>query len=391
MKILVICQYYSPEPFRIADICEALVEKGNEVDVITSFPNYPMGEIYEGYKNGEHKDETINGVNVHRVFTIGRKTGAIYRFINYFTYSVASTLYVSRLKKEYDVVFVYQLSPVMMANAALKYKKKHGKKVVLYCLDLWPESLCIGGIKRNGLIYRIFEKISLNIYKSSDKIVVSSRTFKKYFGEKYGFDETEILYLPQHAESFFEDVSTIDSKTINLTFAGNIGFAQDIGTIIKTAEILKDEDICFNIVGDGTELKNAQSTAKKLSLNNVFFHGRLPVEKMPELYASSDAMLVTLSADSVISMTLPGKVQSYMAAGKPIIGAINGETAEIIKEAECGFCAQAEKPEMLAEKIRDFMKCDRVKLGRNAYSYYEKNFRKEQFVEVIAKEFEKQV
>ena len=391
MKILVICQYYSPEPFRIADICEAFVEEGNEVDVITSFPNYPMGEIYEGYKNGEHKDEPINGVNVHRVFTIGRKTGAIYRFINYFTYSFASTLYVSRLKKEYDVVFVYQLSPVMMANAALKYKKKHGKKVVLYCLDLWPESLCIGGIKRGGLIYKIFEKISLMIYKSSDKILVSSKTFKKYFGEKYGFDESEIVYLPQHAECFFENVTPRENKVINLTFAGNIGFAQDIGTIIKTAEILKNENICFNIVGDGTELETARRTAESLNLKNVVFHGRLPVEKMPELYASSDAMLVTLSADSVISMTLPGKVQSYMAAGKPIIGAINGETAEIIKEAECGFCAQAENPEMLAKKIREFINSDRIQLGRNAHSYYEKNFRKEKFVEVIIKEFEKQI
>ena len=128
MKILVICQYYYPEPFKVHDLCEALVSEGHEVDVITSFPNYPMGEIYEGYKNGEHKDEVLNGVNVHRVFTIGRRTGFIWRVVNYYTYSISSTLYVSKLKKEYDKVFVYQLSPVMMANAAIKYKKKHNKK-----------------------------------------------------------------------------------------------------------------------------------------------------------------------------------------------------------------------------------------------------------------------
>ena len=129
MKILVICQYYSPEPFRIADICEAIHKEGHEVDVVTSFPNYPMGEIYKDYKNCKHKNEKINGVNVHRVFTIGRKTGAFWRVLNYYAYSSASTIYASFLKKDYDVVFVYQLSPVVMANAALKYKKKHGKTI----------------------------------------------------------------------------------------------------------------------------------------------------------------------------------------------------------------------------------------------------------------------
>lgn len=391
MKILVICQYYSPEPFRIADICEALVQEGNEVDVITSFPNYPMGEIYDGYKNGEHRDEIIKGVNVHRVFTIGRKTGALYRFINYYTYSIASTLYVSKLKKEYDVVFVYQLSPVMMAQAALKYKKKYGKKVVLYCLDLWPESLCIGGIRKNSFIYKVFEKISSRIYKGVDKLLVSSRTFKKHFSEKYDFSEDEIVYLPQHAEDVFKISSSGERETVNLTFAGNIGSAQNVGTIIKAAEILKEENICFNIVGDGTELENIRKTVEKLSLKNVVFHGRLPVEKMPEIYGASDALLVTLSADPVISMTLPGKVQSYMAAGKPIIGAADGEPAQIIKEAQCGFCASAENPEELAECIKAFLESDKEQLGKNALDYYEKNFRKEFFVSTLVKELKSQI
>ena len=160
MKILVISQYYSPEPFKVADVCEALVEAGHEVDVVTSFPNYPMGEIYEGYKNSLHKKELINGVNVHRIFTIGRKSGFLFRILNYYTFSLCSTLFVNKLKKDYDVVFVYQLSPVLMANAGIKYKKKHNKKVVLYCLDLWPDSLISGGIRLDSLIYSYFERVS---------------------------------------------------------------------------------------------------------------------------------------------------------------------------------------------------------------------------------------
>ncbi len=391
MKILVICQYYSPEPFRIADICEELVKDGNEVDVVTSFPNYPMGEIYDGYKDGNHKDEIINGVNVHRVFTIGRKTGALYRFLNYYAYSVASTFYTARLKKEYDVVFVYQLSPVMMANAALKYKKKYGKKVVLYCLDLWPESLCIGGIRKDSFIYKFFERVSVKIYKSVDKILVTSKTFKKYFSEKCGLDEDEITYLPQHAEDVFKAIATEKSETVNLTFAGNIGSAQNVETIIKTAEKIKEENVCFHIVGDGSGLGKVRELAEKLNLENVKFYGRRPVEEMPEIYSASDAMIVTLSDDIVLSMTLPGKVQSYMAAGKPIIGAINGETARIINEARCGFCAPAENSEEFANCIKKFISSDKEQLGKNSFKYYEEHFKKDAFIAALTEEFQKQV
>ena len=141
MKILVVCQYYYPEPVRITDICEELVKKGHEVTVLTGIPNYPMGVIYDGYKQGEKRNETINGVHIIRNFTVGRRTGVIWRSINYFSYSVFATLKIRRLDKDFDVVFVNQLSPVMMAWPAIRYKKKYNKRLVLYCLDLWPESL----------------------------------------------------------------------------------------------------------------------------------------------------------------------------------------------------------------------------------------------------------
>ena len=172
MKILVICQYYSPEPFKVADVCEALVEKGHEVDVVTSFPNYPMGKVYDGYKNSFHKEENINGVNVHRVFTIGRKSGFLYRVVNYYAFSIASSLFVNKLNKDYDVVFVYQLSPVLMAQAGVKYKKKHNKKLLLYCLDLWPDSLTLGGLKKGGPIYNYFKKKSVELVNIGCTIIL---------------------------------------------------------------------------------------------------------------------------------------------------------------------------------------------------------------------------
>ena len=154
MKILVICQYYSPEPFRHSDICEELVKRGHEVTVVTGLPNYPMGKIYDGFRHGKKRDEQINGVKIHRCFIIGRRHGAIFRFLNYYSYAISSHFYVKHLKDDFDVVFVNQLSPVMMAKAGITYKKKHNKKLVLYCLDLWPESLVAGGITRGSFIYK---------------------------------------------------------------------------------------------------------------------------------------------------------------------------------------------------------------------------------------------
>lgn len=388
LKILVICQYYSPEPFKVSDVCQALVSKGHEVDVVTSFPNYPMGVIYEGYRKGEHKDEVINGVNVHRVFTIGRRTGFIWRTANYYAFSVASTLYAAGLKKDYDVVFVYQLSPIMMANAGIKYKKKHNKKLLLYCLDLWPDSLTLGGVKKDGFIYRYYKKVSEKIYKSADEILVSSKMFEQYLDEMFNINGQRVDYLPQYAEDVFCPSSLSDEKTVDLTFAGNIGTTQSIETILYAAKKLQGRNIHFHFYGDGSGLSELTELSKKLGLDNVTFHGRIPLEEVSEKYAKSDGLIVTLSDNPVLSMSFPGKIQTYMAAGKPVIGAVNGEAAEIIKEAECGFCVAAEDSDGLVDCIEQFLNADKTALGNNARKYYEEHFQKDDFIKKLISELE---
>lgn len=386
MKILVICQYYSPEPVRITDICEALIKKGHEVDVVTGIPNYPMGIIYEGYGKGKKKNENINGVNVHRCFTIGRRSGSFWRMVNYFSYAISSAFYCALIKKDYDVVFVNQLSPVMMAYGGMCYKKLHKKKLVLYCLDLWPESLTAGGISRESTIYKLFEKLSAYIYKSADKILVTSRNFIKHFEDKLGINEQGLKYLPQYAEDLFKPLPLPEKNTVDLTFAGNIGTAQSVETIIKAAKAFDKEKVKFHIVGDGSALEGCRRMVLEENIVNVIFYGRKPVEEMPEFYRMSDAMLVTLSDDPLISLTLPGKVQSYMAAGKPIIGAINGETVEVVNDAKCGFCAPARDSEALVECIKEFLECDRVELEKNAYEYYNEHFSKKKFIDQLCEE-----
>ena len=392
-KILVICQYYKPEPFRISDICEEMVRRGHEVHVVTGYPNYPEGILYDGYGKGKHIDEEINGVRVHRCFTIPRETGSVKRLLNYYSYAASSTEYVLSKEcvasngKPFDVVFCNQLSPVIMANAAIAYKKKYKVPAIMYCLDLWPESLIAGGIKRESAIYKFFYGVSKRIYRQMDKILITSRMFEDYLHSEFGIDRKKVEYLPQYAEGIFEQIPAKEENGVfDFMFAGNIGAVQSVDTIIKAAEILKDEPVHFHIVGGGTDLDRLQELAK--GLDNVIFYGRRPLEEMPEFYAKADAMLVTLVADPVLSLTLPGKVQSYMAAGKSIIGAIDGETKVVIEAAQCGYCGKAESVNELVENIKQFIgNIDRATVGQNARKYYEENFGEKTFMDKLESKF----
>ena len=394
-KILVICQYYKPEPFRISDICEEMVQRGHEVYVVTGYPNYPEGILYDGYGKGKRVDEIINGVKVHRCFTIPRGTGIVKRLLNYYSYTISSTKYVlspnciASNGKPFDVVFCNQLSPVMMADAAIAYKKKYKVPVIMYCLDLWPESLVAGGITRDSMVYKYFYHVSKKIYKQMDKILITSRMFADYLNMQFGIRRNRIEYLPQYAEGIFElSPPKEENGTFDFMFAGNIGEIQSIETILKAAKILEDMPVRFHIVGGGTDLDRLKRIKKKQNLKNVIFYGRRSIEEMPEFYAKADAMLVTLKADPILSLTLPGKVQSYMAVGKPVIGAIDGEAKVIIEEAQCGFCGKSEEAEELAENIKKFIESkNKIEMGLNARKFYKKYFEKRLFMDSFESKF----
>lgn len=388
MNILVVCQYYYPEPFRITDICETLVEEGHNVTVLTGLPNYPEGRIYKEYRSRKRRREIINGVNIIRSYEIPRGKSKFKLFLNYVSYAFFASIKAFFIKERFDVIFVYQTSPVMMAFPALIYKKKKKTKILLYCLDLWPASLSAGGIKEKSVIYKIFLKISRLIYNASDKIFVTSNMFINYFTNVLSIQK-KIEYLPQYAEDLFEDISckddemtTKEDKIYNFVFAGNIGRMQSVETIIYAANELRSyKNIKFHIVGDGSRAVECKRLCKELNLSNVIFYGRRPVEEMPKFYAMADAMLVTLSDDKIISYTLPGKVQSYMAAGKPIIGAINGETQDILKKSQAGLYCNAEDYIGLSRIILEFCASEnKDEMAVNAKRFYNENFRKENFI-----------
>lgn len=389
MKILVVSQIYWPEPFPTTDICEGLAQLGHEVHVITDVPNYPMGYIYPDYKGGKRRQEERNGVKITRTFTIGRRNNILFRMLNYYSFAISSTLHSWGLEKDYDVVLAIQASPIMMVNAALSYAKRAKKKCLFYTMDLWPASLSAGGIQESSPIYKLFGWISKRLYRRADRILITSGMFRGYLKENFQIPDSTIGYLPQYAAAQFDSLPQVPPKdTVDLMFAGNVGAAQSLTTVLEAAEILKDNAaLRWHIVGDGSELQNLKSIAKDKALTNVIFHGRKPPEEMPKYYASADAMLVTLTADPFVGLTLPNKVQSYMAAGKPILAAANGEIPQVLQKAACGFCAPAENGKALAAAVRQFLECpDREQLGQNARSYYEGHFTRDQFMKTLEQE-----
>lgn len=391
MKILAVCQHYYPEQFRITDICETLAKEGHDVTILTGLPNYPSGIVPKEYKFFRKRKETINNVKVIRCFEIGRRKGKFWRILNYLSYTCSSTLKAIFLKKDFDVVYVYQLSPITMAIPAIAYKKTHkNKKINLYCLDLWPDSLLVENFSKEGKVYKTIKKLSKWIYKRCDSISVTSKEFKSYFKEELDIDK-EIIYMPQYAEDFYinqNNEKQQEKNTIDFVFAGNIGKAQSVETIIKAAKEVKNKNIKIHIVGDGTSLEGCKNLERTLNLDNVIFYGRKPAEQMNEYYNMADVMLITLSKNEVINKTIPGKLQSYMAARKPIVGAICGAANDIIKKSECGYCVESEDYKELA-KMMDRFATDSIenkdKMANNAYNYYKENFDKVKFISKLLK------
>lgn len=388
MRILVVCQHYWPEPFNSTDVCETLVQRGHEVTVLTAMPNtgMPRNDIPEEYKGGRFLEESRNGVRILRVALHPRLQGALNRIRNYISFWRNANKCARSLQDEFDVVLGYQFSPIMQVDPGIVYARKHHMKMLLYSFDLWPASLLAGGFSERSLPFRWMRSVSKRIYSQADRIAVTSPLFDEYFRDELGLKIPDSLNLPQYAEDIFSEsvepsTEGFDPSKVNVTFAGNVGQTQSVITIVEAAAKIVDEpSIVFHIVGSGSQLDACQQRARELSLGNIVFHGRKPLEDMPAYYAASDAMLVTFAKSPMGVYTLPRKVQSYLAAGKPVLAALEGETKRVIHEANCGMCCGFEDVEGLANIVRSFaLNADARELGANARAYYEAHFSKETF------------
>jgi len=383
LRILITAQYFYPDDFRINDIACALANRGHQVTVLTGLSDYTTGTVPKRYTWFKNWDEWYHGVQIIRTPVIARRTGAFFRMLNYISFLVCSTLRVSSLRNTCDVLFAYQSSPISMAHAAVHLHKKTGKKIFLYCLDLWPESLKAWNIKESSLLYRLIGKYSGWLYRQCDVIGISSRPFAEYLTQVNHVEKDRIVYLPQHANTAIGESSVYPKKKtdhtfVHFVFAGNIGLVQDVECIIRAVSHLLDkENFSVEIYGNGIAQASCENLATDLQVQDrVHFHGRIPREDLIEVYRQADAFLLTLKSIGYMGMTIPAKLQEYMAVGRPIIAAISGAAEQVIYEAECGLVAPPSDDVALAAHMRAFIDHPETYqiMGNKAYEYYLRNF-----------------
>lgn len=385
MKILIVTQYFYPENFKSNDVAFEMAARGHQVTVMTGIPNYPQGKYYKGYGVLKNRSQHINGVKVIRVYQPARGRGGGVRLgLNYFTWAFLASvrMFFHSIRNKYDVIFVHEPSPITQGFPAIVMKKIRKTPIYFWVLDLWPESLSSAGGVTNRTILNLWEIIVTYIYEKSDKILISSRGFKESIISKGDFGE-KIIYFPNWAENVFNNKELYEIPKLpegfKILFAGNIGEAQDFDSILHALLLLKDEKkVKLILIGDGRKRKWVENFVKAKGLqNNVFVLGSFLLEAMPAFFKEADVLLVSLRDELIFNLTVPAKIQAYMASGKPILGMLNGEGAQIIKEAECGFCVNAGNAQGLAEIIRTISQLNSqelIELGENGKMYGEKHF-----------------
>ena len=398
MKILIVSQYFYPEEFKINDLAETLVLKGHEVTVLTGKPNYPKGEYFDGYSFKGIVQESYKGAKVIRVPLIKRsKGGAKNLILNYFSFVHYARKYLKNNKINVDAIICFEISPITQAYPCIECKKRYGGKILLWVQDLWPESVTAAGGIYNKLVLNILDKMVKGIYDKSDKLMIQSPAFAESILSKGNYKD-KLAYVPNWAEDIFinnerikrEKFASLMPEGFKVMFAGNIGAAQDFESIIKAANETKEVPaIKWVIVGDGRARLKAEADVKKLGLDDtVIFVGRHPVEDMPSFFVHADAMLVSLRDEYIFSLTIPSKVQCYMAAGKPILTMLNGIGNKIVKEARCGLTANAGDYKSLAQNVKTLYnksKEELFEMGKCSASYYNSHFDKNTVVNCIVK------
>jgi glycosyltransferase involved in cell wall biosynthesis len=385
MKILVVTQYYYPEQFNINLICESLVKQGNIVTVLTGLPNYPTGKIPAEYKWFKKRNEIINGVKIIRTLEVGRKPGFLGLALNYFSFMISASIKAITIKKDFDIIFVYQLSPITLALPAVVLKKISGKPLYLYCLDIWPESAKNLIKDSNCFIFKSIKLFSRFIYNQCDHISVTTDTFIGYFKDTHNLPEEKLSVIPQQGiDEYINMVFTTDNDCVNFVFMGNVGISQSIYTIIDAAALIKDQvKFKVNIVGDGSYMNKIKNDISLKGLEDIFvFHGRHQQKDMPNFYKIADACLLTLDGSTLIGETVPSKLQGYMAAGKPVLAAINGAAKRIILESKCGAVVEAGDSEGFSLIMKEFIDDPKKysSAGKNGKEYYLRHFTEEIFL-----------
>lgn len=400
MKVLIVSQYFYPETFIINDLAIELEKLGIEVEILTGKPNYPDGKIFRGYRVlGIQKEGFGSRITVNRIPLWPRFSGgALNLVLNYASFVISGlTFGVWALRRRsFDVIFVFTPSPITAAVPAIALKYIKNAKLILWVQDLWPESLSATGFVKKAFLLKAVKYLVRGIYAACDTILVQSKAF--FDPIRKISPKSNILFYPNSykriasaSESFNSGLAEILDNNFCFVFAGNIGTAQSVQTILEAAKLVKSTpDIKIIFVGSGSMLNWIDEAKKNEGLDNVVLAGRVSPWEISFVYSKAKVLLLTLKSDEIFTYTLPWKTQSYLASARPILGAINGEGARVIREAECGVVGPAEDFKSLAENIMTFYRMkeeERSIMGKNGLKYFEENFEMVQQTEKLVSLF----
>ena len=406
--ILLVSQYFYPETFRVNDMACEWVKRGYKVTVLTGIPNYPMGKYFEGYDRKHRNREMWNGVNIIRIPLIARGNSSNKLFnaagmaANYLSFVNSGRKWVKSKEAENlhaDIVFTFEVSPMTQALIGVWYGERYHVPTFLYVQDLWPENVeTVTGIHNRAIIGPIDRMVD-KIYRETSEIFTTSPSFvEAIVNRNVPVDKRKVHYWPQYAEDFYRPMSkwSIDSipddGSFKIAFTGNIGTAQGLDILPKTAKLLENENIKFVIVGDGRYQPEFEKQIDQLGVRRKFILiPRVSAEKIPQILSACDAGFISFNKTSLWEMTIPAKLQSYMACGKAIVASASGETKRIIEEANCGVCCEIGNAAALAEAISGMLKCNVMEMGKKARDYFDAHFKKTALMDQMNQRIDKAI
>jgi len=379
MKILIVSQYFYPETFRVNTLCAELVKRGHEVTVLTGYPQYPQGEIYPGYGFRIPYEKEWNGATVHRIKMRPRGKTPLGLLLNCYSFVREGKKWVRKCKEKFDAIYVFEVSPVTVGLPAVAYTEKFGTPIFFNVQDLWPENVQIVLGINNKLVIGVINKIVDRIYTASHKILCSSSSFVENIAAR-GVAREKLEFWPQFCSepdyTGMEKPACYKEDCFNIVFTGNIGEAQGLDLLVAAAEKLKTTKVKWFLVGDGrAKEKIAKQVAEKGLEDAVTFIGRVSEEEANRYIHFADCAYLSFQKNELFNMTLPAKLQSYMACGTPILAAAGGESARVIREAGCGFvCLQ--DADALAETVeKQVLTCRGMEaMGSRAKQYFDAHF-----------------
>lgn len=387
MRVLVVSQYFWPEVFRVNEIVSELSARGHQVTVLTGRPNYPGGQVFDDYVADPQAFAEYHGAEVIRLPLRPRGQGAVRLLLNYWSFVFWGCLLGPwKLRgRSFDAIFCFETSPITSALPAVLLRRLKRAPLLLWVLDLWPDTLSAVGMVRSQWGLNLVGSLVRFIYKRCDLILAQSRSFFAPI-ERWSEAPHKTRYFPQWAEAAFDGGAAEvapelapHADAFKVMFAGNIGEAQDFPAILSAAERLRHrEDIHWLIVGDGRAAAEVrQQIAARGLTDTVFMLGRHPLERMPAFFSGADALLVSLKAEPIFAMTIPGKVSAYLSAGKPLVAMLDGEGARVIDEAQAGLTCPAGDSAALAARVEELASLsaqERTQMGLRAQACCREQF-----------------